>query len=80
MSADTQDLSKVDSAISGLSSSPKDEKTAAKKRTSSSAAGVMNVNDLGQHYLLLITASFEASGDLIYGNAHPQIVYRKGRD
>ncbi|KAF7507103.1 hypothetical protein GJ744_010916 [Endocarpon pusillum] len=47
MAADAQDLSKVDSAVSGISSSPKDEKSVpAKKRTSSSAPGVMNVNDL----------------------------------
>ena len=50
MSAETQDLSKVDSAVSGLSSSPKDEKkgpVGGHRRTSSSAAGVMNINDLG---------------------------------
>jgi hypothetical protein len=48
MAADAQDLSKVDSAVSGISSSPKEEKgVPAKKRTSSSAPGVMNINDLG---------------------------------
>lgn len=48
MAADAQEITKVDSAISGLSSSPKDEKhVPAKKRTSSSAPGVMNINDLG---------------------------------
>jgi len=48
MAADAQDLSKVDSAVSGISSSQKEEKPApAKKRTSSSAPGVMNINDLG---------------------------------
>jgi hypothetical protein len=48
MAADAQDLSKIDSAVSGISSSPKEEKLApAKKRTSSSAPGVMNINDLG---------------------------------
>jgi len=47
MSADTSDMSKVDSAASGLSSSPKDTKSEpAKKRTSSSAPGVMNITDL----------------------------------
>lgn len=42
----TEPLSKVDSAVQGLSSSPptKDEK--GHRRTSSSAAGVMNINDL----------------------------------
>ena len=51
MSADTvEPLSKVDSAVSGLSSSPPDDKGAVKghRRASSSAAGVWNINDLGQ--------------------------------
>ena len=48
MSADTANLQKVDSAISGLSSSPP-EKEAPKghRRASSSAAGVYNIADLG---------------------------------
>jgi len=49
MSADTvEPLTKIDSAISGLSSSPPDSKGAAKghRRASSSAAGVYNINDL----------------------------------
>ncbi|KAL2047918.1 hypothetical protein ABVK25_011249 [Lepraria finkii] len=49
MSADTVvPLSKVDSAVSGLSSSPPDDKGAVKghRRASSSAAGVYNINDL----------------------------------
>ncbi len=51
MSADTvEPLTKIDSAISGLSSSPPDSKGAAKghRRASSSAAGVYNINDLGK--------------------------------
>lgn len=39
------DLSKVDSAVSGLSSSPTEEKKG-HRRASSSAAGVYNINDL----------------------------------
>ncbi|MCJ1475649.1 hypothetical protein MMC13_004312 [Lambiella insularis] len=46
MSADTQPLTKVDSAISGLSSSPTEEKKIGHRRASSSAAGVFNINDL----------------------------------
>ena len=45
MAADAQEISKVDSAVSGLSTD--DKHVPAKKRTSSSAAGVMNINDLG---------------------------------
>ena len=44
----TADLSKVDSAISGLSSSPTEEKKLGHRRTSSSVAGVYNINDLGK--------------------------------
>ncbi|KID92714.1 hypothetical protein MAJ_02486, partial [Metarhizium majus ARSEF 297] len=40
----TEPLSKVDSAVQGLSSSPPKEK--GHRRASSSAAGVMNINDL----------------------------------
>ena len=47
MSADTQDLTKVDSAISGLSSSPPKDEKKGHRRASSSAAGVYNINDLG---------------------------------
>jgi len=39
-------LSKVDSAISGLSSSPIEEKHIRHRRTSSSVSGVFNINDL----------------------------------
>jgi len=47
MSADTSDLSKVDSGVAGLSSSPTDKKDApGKKRMSSSNPGVMNIADL----------------------------------
>ena len=44
------DLTKVDSAISGLSSSPPDDKAQVKghRRASSSAAGVYNIADLGK--------------------------------
>ncbi|KAK1767793.1 hypothetical protein QBC33DRAFT_558622 [Phialemonium atrogriseum] len=44
----SEPLTKVDSAVQGLSSSPKDTKDvkAAHRRQSSTAAGVMNVNDL----------------------------------
>ena len=52
MSADAapSDLTKVDSAISGLSSSPPDDKAPVKghRRASSSAAGVYNIADLGK--------------------------------
>ncbi|KAL9061775.1 MAG: hypothetical protein Q9206_000345 [Seirophora lacunosa] len=47
MSAETSDLTKVDSAVSGLSSSPTEEKKIGHRRASSSAAGVYNINDLG---------------------------------
>jgi len=42
----TAPLEKVDSAIAGLSSSPKDEKKVAHRRASSSASNVANINDL----------------------------------
>jgi hypothetical protein len=45
MSADTAPLTKVDSAVDGLSASP--PKEAARRRASSSATGVYNINDLG---------------------------------
>ena len=47
MSVDTAELTKVDSAISGLSSSPPTEKKMGHRRASSSAAGVYNISDLG---------------------------------
>ena len=40
------DLTKVDSAVSGLSSSPTEHKIG-HRRASSSVAGVFNINDLG---------------------------------
>lgn len=51
MSAETADLTKVDSAISGLSSSPPEERKG-HRRASSSAAGVYNINDLGMSMAL----------------------------
>lgn len=44
----TEPLTKVDSAVQGLSSSPPKEK--GHRRASSSAAGVMNINDLGKQF------------------------------
>ncbi|MCJ1223645.1 hypothetical protein MMC12_000288 [Toensbergia leucococca] len=46
MSSDTADLTKVDSAVSGLSSSPPKDEKRGHRRASSSAAGVYNINDL----------------------------------
>ncbi|KAI4164680.1 MAG: hypothetical protein LQ342_001654 [Letrouitia transgressa] len=48
MATEAADLTKIDSAISGLSSSPPDKK--GHRRASSSAAGVYNINDLGAVY------------------------------
>jgi hypothetical protein len=42
----SEPLTKVDSAVQGLSSSPPKESTGGHRRQSSSAAGVMNINDL----------------------------------
>jgi len=56
MSADAAPLSKVDSAVDGLSSSPPKEK--GHRRASSSATGVYNINDLG--VCTPITAAGEA--------------------
>jgi len=42
----TEPLSKVDSAVQGLSSSPKDTAKEGKRRASSSVPGVYNINDL----------------------------------
>lgn len=48
MSADTSDLTKVDSGIGGVSGSPpKDGAKDTKRRTTSSAPGVFNILDLG---------------------------------
>jgi hypothetical protein len=44
--ADSAPLSKVDSAVQGLSSSPTKETAPAKRRASSSVPGVYNINDL----------------------------------
>lgn len=45
----SEPLTKVDSAVQGLSSSPKDTKSSAAARRASSAAasGVYNIKDLG---------------------------------
>ena len=48
MSADTAELTKVDSAVSGLSSSPPTDKKIGHRRASSSVAGVFNINELGK--------------------------------
>lgn len=60
----TEELSRVDSAVAGLSISPKDEKPAAKedkkeekkthRRGSSTAGEVRNINDLGMINLPLV--------------------------
>lgn len=47
MSADTAELTKVDSAVSGVPASPTEEKKIGHRRTSSSVPGVYNINDLG---------------------------------
>lgn len=54
----TEELTRIDSAVAGLSISPKDEKTQTKtktvekekkhKRVGSTAEGVRNIKDLGQ--------------------------------
>jgi len=54
MSADTAPLSKVDSAVDGLSSSPPKEK--GHRRASSSATGVYNINDLEKEGKELVIA------------------------
>lgn len=51
------ELTKVDSAVAGLSISPKDEKPDAKKghkRVNSQSDGVWNIKDLGTHPSLLV--------------------------
>lgn len=56
MSADAAPtpLSKVDSAVQGLSSSPpKEEKAAKRRQSSAAAAGVYNIKDLGMFPFLL---------------------------
>lgn len=50
MSADTAPLTKVDSAVDGLGTSPPKEK--GHRRASSSATGVYNIADLGSVILL----------------------------
>ena len=48
MSAETSDLTKVDSAVSGVPGSPVEEKKAGHRRASSSVTGVYNILDLGK--------------------------------
>lgn len=51
MSADTSDLTKVDSAIAGVdTTAAKDgaKESLSKRRTTSSAPGVMNISELGK--------------------------------
>jgi hypothetical protein len=43
----SEGLSKVDSAVAGLGTSPEEKKGLNKERKSSSAPGVYNINDLG---------------------------------
>jgi hypothetical protein len=55
----TEPLSKVDSAVGGLSSSP----PAKTKRASSSVPGVYNINDLGMFTHTLIRFSAPGGSD-----------------
>ena len=80
MSADTVvPLSKVDSAVSGLSSSPPDDKGAVKghRRASSSAAGVYNINDLGELMRALNRCSLP---DIIQGRAADKCIEKEGKE
>ena len=56
MSADTSDLTKVDSAIGGVDTTAAKDgaKEASKRRTTSSAPGVMNIAELGRHYKIFL--------------------------
>ena len=46
---ESPELSKVDSAVSGIASSPTEKKgVAGHRRTSSSVTGVYNINELGE--------------------------------
>ena len=70
------ELTKVDSAVAGLSISPKDEKAPDKKthkRAGSQSEGIWNIKDLGErpsrmirssHDELILTASRGAEGRL----------------
>lgn len=58
------ELTKVDSAVAGLSISPKDEKSPDKKshkRTSSKSDGVWNIKDLGNPTTPCINSKFADS-------------------
>lgn len=49
-------LSKVDSAVQGLSSSPPKEGVIGHRRKSSSVPGVYNILDLGKHLTSMMSA------------------------
>lgn len=59
----TEPLSKVDSAVQGLSSSPPKEEKKTRRQSSAAAPGVYNINDLGK--LSLITPSDIGKHDMI---------------
>jgi hypothetical protein len=44
----SEPLTKVDSAVQGIDTAPKEAKETKHRRASSSANGVMNINDLGE--------------------------------
>lgn len=76
MSAETADLTKVDSAVSGLSSSPTEEKKG-HRRASSSAAGVYNINDLGA---LTIQSNDPKGYQLVDDDHLTDTLHREGRE
>lgn len=49
----SETLTKVDSAVQGLGTSPPKEHVKGHRRASSSAAGVFNINDLGKSIRVL---------------------------
>jgi len=57
----SEPLTKVDSAVQGLSSSPPKDAAKGHRRASSSAAGVYNVNDLGMSPLLALLTGWSGS-------------------
>ncbi|KAH0843150.1 hypothetical protein AYO21_03440 [Fonsecaea monophora] len=57
MSADTSDLTKVDSAIAVDDATHKDAVKETKRRTTSSAPGVMNINDLEKEGVKIAVAA-----------------------
>lgn len=68
----SEPLTKVDSAVQGLSSSPPKEK--GHRRQSSSAAGVMNINDLGKFFFFFssvpVTLTCRLSSELDASERH----------